>query len=161
MCISNGLKIANGRTLGDLKGLKTCHQPNGSSLVDYIIPDNKIINSLLYLKVEDLKPHISDHSHISYSLQLNRVPHTIENKNQNKSKRLKSKLAWNKNVSQKISEYLKSPEALSNIRKLNLKPPEDSEKFAKDFNNLLHNALDKQVTQFFKTSPSTLNCLVL
>ena len=43
MCISTGLKIANGRVFGDPCGNFTCHQYNGSSVVDYLLADNVTI----------------------------------------------------------------------------------------------------------------------
>ena len=37
VCSEHSLRIANGRTVGDLWGKKTCFKYNGSSLVDYVI----------------------------------------------------------------------------------------------------------------------------
>ena len=36
LCIESGLRLLNGRSTGDLLGSFTCHQPLGSSVVDYI-----------------------------------------------------------------------------------------------------------------------------
>jgi hypothetical protein len=35
LCISNQLRILNGRVLGDIFGNYTCYTPNGASVVDY------------------------------------------------------------------------------------------------------------------------------
>ena len=61
-CISSGLYIANGRTLGDFQGKLTCHKWNGSSTVDYAITDLDL-NSLRAFTVKEQTP-LSDHSQI-------------------------------------------------------------------------------------------------
>ena len=43
LCMVNNLKILNGRKIGDLTGKYTCHQYNGSSVVDYIIAGKKYL----------------------------------------------------------------------------------------------------------------------
>lgn len=50
----------NGRMLGDLNGRFTCHTPNGSSTVDYVIVSDNIIDQVLYFKVSDFVPTLSD-----------------------------------------------------------------------------------------------------
>ena len=37
LCISSGLRIPNGRTIRDFFGKFTCHEVNGSSVVDYAL----------------------------------------------------------------------------------------------------------------------------
>ena len=52
-CISSGLYIANGRTLGDFQGKLTCHQWNGSSTVDYAILSQSLKSSIRHFRVLD------------------------------------------------------------------------------------------------------------
>ena len=52
-CIATRSYIANGRTLGDLRGKFTCHQPSGSSTVDYAIISENMKNLVKYFKVLD------------------------------------------------------------------------------------------------------------
>ena len=69
-CIQHDLRILNGRIWGDRDGKNTCHQPNGSSVVYYALADESLLDRFQYLKVEPLKPHLSDHCSLSYSLSL-------------------------------------------------------------------------------------------
>ena len=69
-CIQHDLRILNGRIWGDRDGKNTCHQPNGSSVVCYALADESLLDRFQYLKVEPLKPHLSDHCSLSYSLSL-------------------------------------------------------------------------------------------
>lgn len=53
LCISNQIRILNGRVLGDTFGIYTCHTPNGTSTVDYryVLVCEDILNQILYIKV--------------------------------------------------------------------------------------------------------------
>jgi hypothetical protein len=44
LCIHTGLRILNGRISGDFMGEFTCFTPNGSSVVDYFISSESLIN---------------------------------------------------------------------------------------------------------------------
>ena len=70
LCSGNNLRIANGRTIGDLFGKKTCFQYNGSSLVDYVICSKNLLSYIQFLKVFPLLPHLSDHCQISYNIKI-------------------------------------------------------------------------------------------
>ena len=63
LCISSGLKIVNGRLLGDPVGRYTCHKYNGSSVVDYVLADNTVLSHLRYFIVNPL----TDHSCLLYT----------------------------------------------------------------------------------------------
>ena len=68
LCISSGLKIANGRIFGDPIGRYTCHKYNGSSLVDYVLADDTIQSQMRYFKVGDLIDDLSDHCLICFGI---------------------------------------------------------------------------------------------
>lgn len=53
LCISNQLRIVNGRFIGDLLGQYTCFNSHGQSTVDYLISNEELMNQLLYFKVSD------------------------------------------------------------------------------------------------------------
>ena len=59
-CIGNQLRIVNGRCIGDLFGRFTCFNPLGQSTVDYLIASENIINQILYFKVSNFIPTLSD-----------------------------------------------------------------------------------------------------
>jgi hypothetical protein len=60
VCIVHQLRVLNGRTLGDLSGNFTCFTPNGASAVDYAIVSESALNKILYFKIADFKPILSD-----------------------------------------------------------------------------------------------------
>lgn len=60
-CIAAQLRILNGRTLGDLWGKCTYHGPKGSSVIDYSIASQSLVDSVLYFKVDNLVRSLSDH----------------------------------------------------------------------------------------------------
>ena len=66
LCIVNNLKILNGRKISDLTGKYTCHQYNGSSVVDYIIAGTNIYEKINYFKILPLT-RFSDHCQITLS----------------------------------------------------------------------------------------------
>ena len=70
-CTALNLRILNGRIVGDLGGKKTCFYYNGSSVIDYVIAYKNILRNVQYLIVNPLKPHLSDHCHISYAIKAN------------------------------------------------------------------------------------------
>ena len=54
------MRILNGRVIGYLLDKYTCHKPTGSSVVDYIIFSEEHFTCVLYFKVSDFIPHLSD-----------------------------------------------------------------------------------------------------
>ena len=70
ICRINDLAIANGRTVGDLFGRYTCHQPRGSSVVDYLLTPCQNLRNLLEFKVGEHYPLLSDHSPIEANISL-------------------------------------------------------------------------------------------
>lgn len=69
VCISNQLRILNGRVLGDTFGNYTCYTPNGASTVDYVLVSESILNQILYFKVCNFIPLLSDcHCLLQWSL---------------------------------------------------------------------------------------------
>lgn len=53
LCIANKLRITNGRTFGDAHGKCTCHIYTGSSVVDFFIVSEQLLNDILYVYVSD------------------------------------------------------------------------------------------------------------
>ncbi len=70
MCISSGLRILNGRYIGDILGNFTCFTANGSSVVDYAIVSEDLLSSVRHFKTDDLN-YLSDHIQIECSLKCN------------------------------------------------------------------------------------------
>jgi hypothetical protein len=52
----NKLRIANGRSFGDIHGKFTCYNYAGSSVVDYIIVSEHLLEDLLCVHVSNFLP---------------------------------------------------------------------------------------------------------
>ena len=73
LCISTGLCVLNGRTIGDLTGKYTYIGPQGCSTVDYALASREFRNNILSsLTVDDLNI-FSDHRPINVSLSTNKI----------------------------------------------------------------------------------------
>jgi hypothetical protein len=70
LCKSTGLRILNGRVIGDLSGNLTCHKWNGSSQVDYGIVHHSLLPLIRFFRVHDYFSDLSDHCKISMCLQI-------------------------------------------------------------------------------------------
>ena len=68
VCKLNNLLIANGRKPGDLFGKFTCHNWNGSSVVDYVIFSECLNNVVVRFLVGSYIPWLSDHCTVGASL---------------------------------------------------------------------------------------------
>jgi hypothetical protein len=68
LCISSGLRILNGRKVGDTLGCFTCHKYNGSSTVDYGVVSEGLFPHVQYFHVDKCVSDLSDHCKISFSL---------------------------------------------------------------------------------------------
>ena len=69
ICIGQQLRILNGRALGDMLGQYTCHTPNGSSTVDYVIVSEKFLDQVLFFRVTEFIPTLSDtHCNLEWAI---------------------------------------------------------------------------------------------
>ena len=83
-CISHQLRVLNGRTFGDLYGNYTCFTPNGASVVDYSIVSESALDNILYFKVSEFKPTLSDcHCKIEWEMSANYCSTTPKGENCN------------------------------------------------------------------------------
>ena len=72
LCISNQLRILNGRVLGDIFGNYTCHTPNGASVVDYVFVSENILEQILLFHVSSFVPTLSDcHCKLEWEISAN------------------------------------------------------------------------------------------
>lgn len=68
LCVQCRIRILNGRTLGDTQGYFTCHRPQGSSTVDYMIISEELMHRVQYFHVHT-KLDLSDHCKISMQIK--------------------------------------------------------------------------------------------
>ena len=71
LCTASRSRILNGRISGDTAGWFTCHNTQGSSVVDYAIVSQDLLDKILYFEVGDFMGHLSDHCLISWGLICN------------------------------------------------------------------------------------------
>ena len=71
ICSQSQLRIANGRSFGDLTGKFTSHSIVGSSVIDYFVISEAILGKLLFMKIHDFTKSLSDHCLISCVLSVN------------------------------------------------------------------------------------------
>jgi hypothetical protein len=69
LCISNQLRVLNGRTFGDSTGKYTCFNYAGCSVVDFFILSEQLLEDILYMSVSDFIPLLSD-CHCKISMKL-------------------------------------------------------------------------------------------
>ena len=112
-CIATGSYIANGRTIGDLQGKLTCHQPNGSSAVDYAIINDSLTDYIQSFRV--LNPDTgSDHSPIKLNVALR---HKLK-KEKNDNSKLPAKIRWNDATKQRFEIKINSQGTLNKLTEL-------------------------------------------
>jgi hypothetical protein len=78
LCKSSGLRILNGRSLGDLRGNFTCYSPNGNpSVIDYMVCDKNLRKCINTFRVGPLGP-FSIHCKTSTTIRVyNEVGRTV------------------------------------------------------------------------------------
>ena len=106
LCISSGLRILNGRYLGDSLGYHTCFTPNGCSTVDYGIVSKCLLSSVKYFCTLD-PSYLSDHVQIYFTLKCNINPSFKLRKNTALKKYITYK--WTKESKEKLTNFLWPP----------------------------------------------------
>ena len=110
LCISSGLRILNGRYLGDSLGYHTCFTPNGCSTVDYGIVSKCLLSSVKYFCTLDLS-YLSDHVQIYFTLKCNINPSFKLRKDTALKKYITYK--WTKESKEKLTNFLCSNTTLN------------------------------------------------
>ena len=118
MCKSARLRIVNGRILGDSFGCLTCHTPNGSSVVDYMIVNEEFLDQLLYFKVLDFRGEVSDHCPISAAWKCNVSIIDKTYRNDCKNMPFPDKFKWDDISIFNYQKALKHEQVLSQIKKI-------------------------------------------
>ena len=132
ICMNNQLYIQNGRTLGDLQGKFTCFQPQGCSVVDYVICSQELTREIKYMKVKDLMQQ-SDHcpmivninipciDKINY-LKLQKTNVNLKKENENKNENIHiPRFRWDDESRENFQKTLKLPIIRTQIDQLKIK----------------------------------------
>ena len=119
LCKMCGIRIMNGRKLGDSVGKMTCHEYNGSSAVDYFLADSEIASHIRTVEVLDRFDHISDHCPISVTIDVNINIFPRESKSNNlKTMKAPINIKWNKLTENQFVTMLSSQYSLEKINSL-------------------------------------------
>ena len=95
-----------------------------------------------FLKVEDLRPHISDHSHLTYNINLTSAPQPNTEPHQTNGTPIDAKLTWSETTAWKVAEFFKMPETRTDIRNLNHRARNGNRgNFAAELNSFLQKIL--------------------
>ncbi|CAG2184791.1 unnamed protein product [Mytilus edulis] len=121
-CISHQLRILNGRTLGDLNGNYTCYTPNGASVVDYSIVSESALDYILYFRVAEFVPTLSDcHCKIEWEMSAQFSANLRDDCIDHDLHTMPSRYMWSENSATVFQEALTSPSVLAKISDFMLK----------------------------------------
>ena len=141
-CVSAGLRILNGRKIGDSLGHYTCHKWNGSSVVDYTLVSESIFDDIEYFKVGKALLDLSDHCSLALKIKTSSINRRKQNITLNA---LPDKFIWdNKNI-YKFQEALSSTEIQQNIQSFLDKPISDTNIAAKFVTSIIKTAAQKSL----------------
>lgn len=145
-CIQNQLRIMNGRCLGDIFGHYTCFNPLGQSTVDYLLASEKITNQLLYFKVSEFIPTLSDcHCKISWEI-LAKFQHSLSTRSEEKLHKVPINYTWTEGSDTRFQEALNSPNIQSKINNFLFRADkcthEKISELISDFENIILSSAD-------------------
>lgn len=141
LCRKSGLKIVNGRVIGDSSGRFTCHKYNGSSVVDYIVADYVTLSKMLYFKVDDLIGTLSDHCKISCGLTVS-CRHSSGGEAKSSTK-IPRKFKWHSGAEKQLVEVLVSDAHKNSLDDLMTSDISDIDMTVDRLNQVLCNAASK------------------
>ncbi|KAK3101032.1 hypothetical protein FSP39_000386 [Pinctada imbricata] len=110
ICKETGLRILNGRKIGDLKGNLTCFTYNGCSVVDYTIVSKEIYNLIGYFEVHEFSS-LSNHCPISCSIL---TSYLVDKTSKLELNPLPAKFVWDNDS---ISKYIENINKKGNVDK--------------------------------------------
>ena len=141
LCQTSGLRIVNGRKLGDTLGIKTCHKWNGSSTVDYAISQISLFSQILSFRVLDTLNEWSDHCPIYLNLNINISRNNTEHIQCNTM--CPRKLKWSAERELNFVQNLSSAPAQTRLSELALnirERPDDIEHHVNDIYDIIYEA---------------------
>ena len=146
LCKSTGIRIINGRLLGDSAGFYTCFSANGApSVIDYMLISNEMLHTLTFLRVNDPTPY-SIHNSLSLSMRTN--PFRCPTKTTPKDS-ISSKFLWNTGDDIKLKLQIALPLTVEAITELTNSPPESTQESVDNFTD--------RITKVIKATSSKAN----
>jgi len=115
LCRSSGLRIVNGRKLGDLQGNYTCYSHTGNpSVIDYILCSHQFLDSVNYLQVHELTP-FSIHCMVSCTFRTNICSREDLYTDNNLLRQTPNQYKWNLHSDESWTRALKHPDIVNKI----------------------------------------------
>ena len=116
LCKSSGLRIINGRKLGDLCGNFTCFNHRGTpSVIDYALCSSNMLNDIVYFRVHDLTPS-SIHCMISCTVKSNWCTYDDIFAEETPLHVLPDQFLWNTHALQTWRDFVGNPDAKSLVK---------------------------------------------
>ena len=143
ICVQTGIRILNGRCIGDTIGNYTCHNYNGSSVVDYACISECLLSYVKFFSVHEFLPDLSDHCQISLLLRINCK---IKFQNEN-THPLPIRYKWNENSSFLFQDALSKPAIQSKIQHINSTNYVHVDNMVEDINTVLWDAADTALSK--------------
>ena len=152
LCQMSGLRIVNGRKLGDSAGQKTCHEWNGSSTVDYMLIEESSFSRVKTFKVQDKLNHLSDRCPISAVINID-VERKQSFKTNKKGIGAPKKMKWDIQTETMFKLRLSNQnvqEELSELCKVQYNSGDQCEEGLSRINSILRKAADIKISKRYK-----------
>lgn len=156
LCMSSHMRILNGRTAGDCQGKFTCHNAQGSSVIDYVIISETLCNGINYFHVHDFDATFSDHCKLSVQLNVEVTFKTCPTDVPKvKMANVPCRFKWQASAVTRFQKALHSQQIQQQVERLivstnNEQMSTGSEEYAKALQDILISAADKSLP---KTAP--------
>ena len=146
LCKEAGLRILNGRTVGDFFGKQTCVNYNGCSLVDYTVVSQEIYSQIGLFQVLDFT-YLSNHCPIVCSIF---AQSCIEFSQQSRLYPLPGKFIWSDKAKSLYKKNIQSKEAARQLENFMKTDFNDSDIIVDSFNSILIDISKKSTKFVFK-----------
>ena len=141
MCTALGLRILNGRFLGDSQGNFTSFQYNGCSVIDYGVISYSLLSKVNYFKVHSLTT-LSDHCMISASINLKQMSTSAQMTT--KLHNFPVKYVWSSDSKEKFIIALQNTLSKNKVS-IDLTNNDSIDSFSNNFTQLLINAANESL----------------
>ena len=140
-CRTNDLCIANGRTIGDIFGRYTCHQPRGSSVVDYLIAPFTAYKNIVEFSIGQYLPSLSDHCPLFAKIRISNTNLVRQQQTPAILHDLPNRYIWKEGDSEAFKEMIDSEEFQEEVNKMMAYG--ENENMVHDIQDLLKQTADK------------------
>ncbi|CAG2247070.1 unnamed protein product [Mytilus edulis] len=140
-------------TRGDFIGQLTCHNPRGSSVVDYFIVSEELLDKVAFFKVHDFLADLSDHSQVSIMLNIDMKVPVLDIQSEH-SQITPPKYIWNDESVLKFQTALTSNDMQEKISKF-MSDDSDSQNMTLKLNDIICEAADKSLKQILPKTPNS------